>query len=378
MHELDLEPEKSKRRTSEDRAVDAIHRAVDKVAYTANFLLAVLMIMMALNFFYTALTGGDTIYKLLTESDKTPVTAIIGNLILLACGAIIVADKERSLPRSVGVYAVGMGLYRAFSVMAYIKLRAYSDILFIIIIIVGLNMSISGRAYLKGESRARITMMYGAMIMLLITFICLVYLYATNGRDAHYILDNYMRIVLLGLMYFVYIMVLDSEKLRRLDWVQVHNRNLGGITRTYHLSAEAAIEAYDAEALADKDGTEEGWEPVRDGGPARTEYRARIWNGTGESYLIFQKWNGSDSIYMTMSDHEDGTLIQATRLVLDSIMIKNGRLALSVSDGTVVSMEIVEELRCSGTKTEPWTWRRYWASSWSSAGSMSWDAWPTK
>ncbi len=376
MHELDISP-KSRRRTSEDKAVDVIHRAVGRIAYTANFLLAVLMIVLAINFFYTVLTGGSTIFKLVTGTDKVPVTSIIGNLILLICGTIIVADKKRSLPRSVGVYAVGMGLYRAFSVMGYIEPHSSTNFLFFAVIIVGLNTAVSGRSYLKGVSRARMSTMYSSILTLLISIISLIFIYATNGHNVHYLLSHYNRIVLLAVMNFVYIMVLDSESLRRTDWLQAYNRNLGGIARTYHISAEAMIEDFDAEMLADRKGTEEGWSPVRDGGPVRTECRARIWNGTGISYLTFQKWNGSDSIYMTMSDHEDGTLIQATRLALDRIEIEEGRLALSASDGTVVSMKVVEELRCSGTKTERSTWREFWAPSWSSAGSTSSDAYCT-
>ncbi len=361
MHELDIGPEKSKRKTSEDKAVDAVHSAVDKVAYYANFIMALLMVLMSINYFYTAVT----------EADRLRVTASIGNIILLACGAIIIADKKRSLPRSVGVYAVGMGLYRAFSVMGSLRPHSTTNLIYFVIIIVGLNMAVSGRAYLKGESRARITMMYSAMAMFLICVISLIYLYATNHHDLSYLVHNYGRYMILALMYLTYIMILDTEKLRRLDWLEVHNRTLGGITRTYHLAADAAMEEYEAHRLAEGMSSEKGWIRVSDGGPARVEMRAPIWNGTGLSYLTAQKWHGSDSIYLTMSDHEDGTLIQATRLALDNVEMHGTKLQLSVSDGTVIELEIVEELRCSRTKTAHGTWRPSSGRSWCSAVSMS-------
>lgn len=366
MHELDIGPEKSKRKTSEDKAVDAVHSALDKVAYCANFVMALLMVLMSIDYFYSALTG----------SNDLKVTASIGNIILLVCGAIIIADKKRSLPRSVGVYAVGMGLYRAFSVMGNLHPRSEIDyidtnIIYLVIIAVGLNMAVSGRAYLKGASRARITMMYSAMAMFLICAISLIYLYATNDHDLTYLVQNYGRYIILALMYLTYILILDTEKLRRLDWLEVHNRSLGGITRTYHLAADAAIEEYEAHRLAEGMSSEKGWIPVSDGGPARIEMRAPIWNGTGLSYLTAQKWHGSDNIYLTMSDHEDGTLIQATRLVVDGIEMRERKLRLSVSDGTVIELDIVEELRCSGTKTAHGTRRPSSGRSWCCAGSMS-------
>lgn len=361
MHELDIGPEKSKRKTSEDKAVDAVHSALDKVAYCANFIMALLMVLMSIQYFYSAFTSANTL----------KVTASIGNIILLVCGAIIVADKKRSLPRSVGVYAVGMGLYRAFSVMGNLRPHSDTNLIYFVIIIVGLNMAVSGRAYLKGESRARITMMYSAMAMFLICAIGLIYLYATNGHDLTYLFHNYGRYVILALMYMTYILILDTEKLRRLDWLEVHNRTLGGITRTYHLAADAAIEEYEARRLTEGMSSEKGWIRVSDGGPARIEMRAPIWNGTGLSYLTAQKWHGSDSIYLTMSDHEDGTLIQATRLVLNDIEIRGSRLRLSVSDGTMIELDIVEELRCSGTKTAHWTRRPSSGRSWCCAGSIS-------
>lgn len=373
MHELDIGPDKSKRKTSEDMAVDAVHTALDKVAYYANFVMALLMVLMAIEYFYSVVTGANDL----------KVTVAIGNIILLVFGAIIIADKKRSLPRSVGVYAIGMGLYRAFSVMGNLHILSETDyidtnLVYLAIIAVGLNMAVSGRAYLKGSSRARITMMYSAMAMFLICIIFLIYIYATNDHDLSYLVNNYGRYIILATMYLTYIMILDTEKLRRLDWLEVHNRTLGGITRTYHLAADAAIEEYEARRLAEGMSSEKGWSCVSDGGPARIEMRAPIWNGTGLSYLTAQKWHGSDSIYLTMSDHEDGTLIQATRLVLDNIEMHKTKLQLSVSDGTVIELEIVEELRCSRTETAHGIRRPSSERSWCCAGSMSSRAWPTR
>ncbi len=351
MHELDIGPKKSKRRTSEDAAVDAVHNALGRVAYSANFILAVLMVLIGLNYFYS----------LATEDAQFRISYVIAHSVLVVCGAVIIADKKRSLPRSVGMYAIGMGLYRAFSVME--NFRPYSDVnlLYLAIIAVGLNLAFSGRSYLMGESKARIGMMRGAIAMLLIYVVSLIYLFATHDHDLSFLWDHYRRFIIMSLMYIVYIMILDSEKLRRLDWLESHNRVLGGISRTYHLSADAAIEECDAARLAAGMSSEEEWSEVRDGGPARAETAVRIWNGSGATYLIAQKWNGSDSIFLTMSDHEEGTIIQATRLVLDGIEVCGDRLKMAVSDGTVVSIRIVEELRCSGKRTARSTWPPCWA-----------------
>lgn len=313
---------------------NGIHRGVGMAAYTANFVLALLMIAMAVYHAYTVLKDGSEIH----------VTAFIGYSVLMACGLVIIVDRKRDLPRSVGLYAIGIGLYRVFTSIPHLVPHSEINLAYYLIMAIGLNLSISGRAYLMGKSRARNTMMMGSIAFLLIATIMIIYLYSET-KDIASVVRDHPNTVLQALMYFTFILILDSEKLRRLDWLEVHNRTLDGMRRTYHLQHDAHMLRSDAEMLMNGMNTCDGWMAVDDGGPVTREFHARIANGDGTTFIIAQRWVGSNNIYMTVSDHEDGTLIQASRLTVTGLELTDESVSFICSDGTLVSIALTEEFQ---------------------------------
>lgn len=307
-----------------DRIVGAVHRAVDRASYGANFVLAALMILLAASHTYNVAAGAS----------EPHIASFIGYAITIACGAAIIADRNRSLPRSVGLYAIGLGCYRFFTSIPHLVPHSTFNLLFYAVMIVGLNMALSGRAYLLGKSRARSTMMMGSIVLLLMCLIFLIYIYS-DTKDALYVLESQINTVLLALMYFTLILILDSEKLRRLDWIEVHGRAIGDIRRSCSLDRDASMALADAEALTGRE-----WPVVDDGGPVESELRVRILNGSGTSDMIFQKWRGSEDVFLTMTDDGSGTILRTTRLTIVGMRLEKDRLMMETSGGDSVSVNV--------------------------------------
>lgn len=316
-----------------DKAYRVIHNVVDKAAYAANFALSFIMILMSAYHIYAIFTGDEPV----------KIGVFVGNIILLVCGLGIVLDRDRDLPKSVGMFAVGLGLYRVFIALSGLHPHSWFNLIYYLIMALGLNMTLSGRAYLMGRSRARTTMMMGSIAFLLLAIILIVYNY-TISRDITEVLRNNSNTVLLGLMYFIFIMILDSEKLRRRDWLEVHNRTMNGIRRTYCIRNDAMISVTDAALLVKGLTTAEGWPVIDDSGPVTREIHLSVLNGDGRTHIIAQKWSGCDKIFLTMTDHDGGSVIQASRMDVCDIEYDATCISLISSDGTMVRFDITEDL----------------------------------
>ena len=314
------------KRSAVERINAFIHIAVAKASYSANFILAALMILIAASHTYDVLSG----------ISQPHISSFIGYAIIIACGAAIILDRNRDLPRSVGFYAIGLGFYRFFTSASHLVPHNDMNLLFYAIMALGLNMALSGRAYILGKSRARLTMMGGSIAFLLLALVMLTYVYS-GTRDIVYVIETQRNTFLLALMYFVFILILDSEKLRNRDWLEVHSRTLDGIRRTYLLQEDASISLSDAESLAGG-----GWATVDDGGPVESEISVGIRNGSGFSCLTAQRWKGSDDVHITLADHCSGTIMQASRFAVNGILLKDGRLEMEAVTGDVFSICVEE------------------------------------
>ena len=315
-----------------DRTYDFVRLAVERSAIVVIAAIALLMILSAV------------VYVLRVHMGETGIspTVSIAFLALAAAGVLILTDDERSLPRSVGLYAVGLGIYRVFSVIGNIVPHSRLNIIYYVIIALGINMVISGRAYIKGSTRARRTMILSSSLLLLINMIFIIYLYQT-GLSMYEIFIHYPMNFLLTALYFILILILDSDKLRRRDWLEVHGRTVDGIRRTYHLDRTASIYRSEWSVLSAGLSDVSGWDRVIDGGPAERECHISIRNGRGRSYITAQRWKGRDEMFVTICDHPGGTVIQAARLTITGIESEDDAVRLISPDGTFMQLTLEDD-----------------------------------
>ncbi len=315
-----------------ERTYDFVRLAVERSAIVVIAAIAFLMILSAV------------VYAMRVHMGETGLSATvsIAYLALAVAGVLILTDDERSLPRSVGLYAVGLGIYRVFSVVGSITLHSRLNIFYYILIALGINMVISGRAYIKGSTRARRTMIMSSSLLLLANMIFIIYLYQM-GSSLYDIFMMYPMNFMLTALYFILILILDSDKLRRLDWLEVHGRTVDGIRRTYHLDRSASIYRSDWCILGSGLSDVSGWDPVSDGGPAERECHVSFSNGRGRSYLTAQRWKGRDEMFVTICDHPGGTVIQAARLIITEIESDDDAVRLISPDGTFMQLTLEDD-----------------------------------
>ncbi len=314
-----------------ERTYDFVRLAVDRSAGVAIAAIAILMLLSAAIYVFRVYTGQASLTFFRS----------LGFMALAIAGVLILTDDERSLPRSVGLYAVGLGCYRALSVVGNLVPHGRMNILYYILIVLGINMMISGRAYIKGQTRARKTMIASSSCLLVINMIMIIYL--NHSNNLYDVFMTYPMNFMLTILYFILILILDSDKLRRMDWLEVHGRTVDGIRRTYHLNGEASIYRSEWGVLGSGLTDASGWDPVADGGPAYRECHVSIRNGRGRSYITAQRWTGRDEMFLTVCDHPMGTVIQASRLTVTGIESDGDAVRLYSPDGTFIQLLLEDD-----------------------------------
>lgn len=315
-----------------EKTYDLVRHAVERSAIVVIVAMAFLMIMAAI-IYMLRIHLGDV---------NMTVTKSIAFIALAVAGILILTDDERSLARSVGLYAIGLGTYRVFSVIGNLVPHGRFNIIYYVLMALGINMMISGRAYIKGSTRARNTMIVSSSLLLLANMIFIVYLYQM-GSTMYEIFRQYPMNFLLTGLYFILILILDSDKLRRRDWLEVHGRTVDGIRRTYHLDRTASIYRSEWGVLSAGLSDMSGWDPVADGGPAESECHVSIRNGRGRSYITAQRWKDRSEMFVTICDHPGGTVIQAARLTVTGIESEDDAVRLISPDGTFMQLTLEDD-----------------------------------
>lgn len=311
----------------------AMNRFVQRAIVVSSLAMALLMVLSALTFIY------DCIYK---EYFIIKWYSCIAYAAMLFFGTGIILDKTRDIVTSVGLFAMGMGLYKAFIAFRLFIPRSDTNIVVFIIFVLGINMAVSGYKYVSGKSRARASLKVSSILLLIINIIIVASL-LRYGMDYKTLCTEYPMLILTSLMYMVFFMILDTEILRSKDWMEVHSNTISRMRRTYYLDSGSKIATESAELLSSWNDERKGWMKIDDGGPAEYELRIPIINGNGKSYLIAQIWKEYDGFFITMSDHYDGTIIQASRMAVDSVEYEEGMFRINNKDGTFSQLELVEE-----------------------------------
>ncbi len=289
-----------------------VHHSVEFVFKFYNFILAALMVVYSLEELYQV--------HIYSEFFTYEWYEIGRYLILLLGGSIILLDRNRNLLRSVGIYALSLGGYRFLSAAPKIHAGSMEGVLYLAITILAINLMISGRSFLRGVSRNRISLILCTLVLFLINLSTIVFMIHLGGT-LNDVIQTMPGVVIMCVLYLFYIGLLDSEVLCASDVLAIHNETLNKIRRTQYTDPESTISEEDALVLSRSFEDRSDWAQVLDGGPVECEYRFRMKNVDGVSEILVQKWVGSDELYFTISDHLDGTLIQAHRFSATSALI---------------------------------------------------------
>ncbi len=262
------------------------------------------------------------------------VTGWISLIATLLGGSILVFNPRRTFNKSIGLYAVIMGITAFNSYWDSLELCKEWDFLFIgdalfIILLVMMalciNLVVSGISYMRGRPRGTLGMMVKAMLMMAIHVLTIVVKLYTKEYSGllEAIRDDPVTIVQIFL-FFVFLNVMDTDEARSYNTKNRLSNSTEALRQTKTLDGRSYIHLRDAVVLNST--TFEGWTRPRDGGPVELEYRFAIHNKGGASYVTVQRWRGKDTYYLTISDHDHGTNIRATRMSVERMYMTDDRV----------------------------------------------------
>ena len=253
-------------------------------------------------------------------------------------GTVLILNPRRTFNSSIGIYAITMGLLSFCNNWATIGDNPFEDgdslmalfsfvgdITFLInlaMVILSINLMISGISYLRGRPRGTIGMMNKAAFTLFISLFYILIEIAPGMGDYDNLIDLMVEepsLIIQAIMFFIFLIIMDSDEARNYNTKNRLSHSTDAIRYSNTMDKGSYIELEDARALIDpKMGA---WTEPRDGGPVEKEYRFPIQTAGGASYVTVQRWRGSEKYYLTITDHDKGTNIRATRMTAESFVL---------------------------------------------------------
>lgn len=315
-------------------------RIGNTVTRFAIFLIAFIMIAYGLNAMYTIIQLQDDeswvrwanlLIEIMGWSDREPLhmsrfLRLPGAIFFIVGGCMILLDVRRTFVRSVGLYALAMGVNRICTVLPFLAAKEdISNGIGTLFLVLGCNLIYSGYSMLSGSVRGKWGLIassafFTVVYLMLIGMFVNLYIIMPGEYSwiaASELLEAIYAYLISFLMYFLLLWLLDTDQIRYGDRFTRHISILRNIDNTYR-AAELLTLSYDDAA---KLRSEYDW--VRydhDNGPVERELRLISDTIQGRSYLTFQKWYDCDTLYLTLSPYENGTLTYAQRIRIAKIL----------------------------------------------------------
>ncbi len=315
-----------------DSVADITHGFVNKAA---NILYSFIDVFVGISFvvmaFLTIFSNDDHGISYVDMG----LTGWLSLISMLFGGSLLVLNPRRTFNTSIGLYAMVMGITTFCSNWESLTeaedwgiFTFISDAIFIVQIVMlalSLNLIFSGYSYMRGRPRGTLGMMTKALLMLSFNVLLIVFnVYLGTYKGVLDALQQDPVTTVQIFLFFVFLNVMDTDEARSFNTKNRLSNSTEALRQTKTLDGKSYI--YLKDALALDSATYEGWNRPRDGGPVEFEYRFAIHNQGGASYVTVQRWRGKDTYYLTISDHERGTNIRATRMSVDRMYMTEDQL----------------------------------------------------
>lgn len=306
---------------------------IDAAKNRVTYILAGIIILSAL---------ADIADMVVFDDMDAAVSSTIVAIVKLGMGLLMLFDPKRSLMRTVGFYALTLGISRIIASLS--MLGNSSNFIFVIGIVVvamGVNLVYSGYSYLQDVSRGRFGLIFGSSVLAIIWTAMLV-TSVTGAFGVETDTGSLIVNVVYLIQYLLILLIMDSDDFRFSSWNEKSVRKIGDIRVTHTTTPGTYIERQDAKIIKHMFDDRSSWSPLDDGGPVECERKIRMADDKITSVMIMQKWRGSDRIYITVVTDDDGTILQANRFSVTDVLaddadderFMNVRL---FSDGTMLS-----------------------------------------
>ncbi len=273
------------------------------------------------------------------EADARTLT-FYTNVIMFVLGLLIVIIVRKDMVRTIGLYALALGSSRLL-----IRIENFDTdgtvalVVNVLLILLALNLIITGISFSLGRVIRRMSMLITTSALLIInlifTFVSSFWILLsdeTNPIDAG-------KILIECLMYMALLIMLDSKQIRMGTSDGRHVKHLDNIRRSYRMDEDIHITPEVAHALFTRSG--DMWKRVDDGFVEK-ELVFEAGGRSIDSYVLVQKWVGTDDLRFTVSSGPDSILF-ANRFEVNQIYIDGEFIQIFGKNGTDFKYKIEKE-----------------------------------
>ena len=278
------------------------------------YLLALILILSSAYEIYTVYMADSTDeWGFLGETYSAVIKIIMAEFILF--------DPKKSLPRAVGFYAMSIGLSRVINAITTLSQRsAFSLAVGLVLLFMGGNLIYSSYQYMKDTVRGRNGMLYSTCVLAFMQAIMLAFYYQTYKMTGSVEGFDLIPSAIMLIQYIVLLLMLDTEDVRYSTLLEKTSTRVESVTSSNMILKGFVLKRDDALVIKHLFDDRSTWQPISDGGPVEAEKRIRLVEGRIQSNMILQKWHGSDRIYVTVVNDDDGTILLGNRFSVTSVV----------------------------------------------------------
>lgn len=248
------------------------------------------------------------------------------SLMMIIAGIAILANKKRTILSALGSSAMAIAIGKLPNIIDYMTVRniglgVSSTVMFlvgVVSLVLAVNLFYTGVMYYAGLCRGYFWHMVSISILALwdLYLAMIEFVSVIQGGDSVRAFQCLFVNIQILIVYLLYIYLLNHDIVRSSMQIEKINDRLVRIGTHITPEKDTAISRDDAELLINGP---DAWPTIVPYGPVIAEIKILFSHTNSESYCTVQKWAGDDRLFFTVTDTDDGTVIEAARF--SSVMI---------------------------------------------------------
>ena len=261
-------------------------------------------------------------------------------IVMLVAGIFTICIGREDLVRTIGLYALTLGLTRAL--IRYDQLMQDYSLTNLLIrlpmMLLALNLMYTGVSFMGGRVIRRMSMMATTLIMAGVNMTLIMFV-MLSGEEIGIQVDLPM-LFIEAVMYMALIALLDSDQIRYGTSDGKHIRHLDRIRASYRIDKDSHISTAAADCLLKREGSL--WKNIDDD-VVKKEMTFTVSGRSIDSTIIAQIWKGHEQMYLSVVQKE-GTIVYANRMKIDAIESDGKTISFYGKDGSDFRFLIEDEV----------------------------------
>jgi hypothetical protein len=302
------------------RMEHCIDTGTSGIVHRMGKLMGVLLIIYAVVVVYTYIMMYTLGYEYGDYMELGP-AVVLSIFLQIFFGTMILIDFSGNLGRAIGFYALSIGSSRLINyIHTLFDPHGISFIFGLVMVIMSVNMLYTGITFVRGSARSRMGMALTSLLMLSLTIGSLYYYASTYDYRPEDLLEYFPDQCIICALYVLLFLMVGTETVRDSMPAVRYQKMLSSIRRVGASDPDSYILRSDAKVLAAAFEDRSSWTPVTDGGPALCEYKFRLTHHMNDTSAVrIQKWKDSEKLYITVTDSDKGSILNACRSAVTSV-----------------------------------------------------------